>query len=73
MPMLKADQRKFIIGTILCVIGTSIWAVSLVAASHLVNPIVISLGVIMGGGIAASGIILIFLPTHLVRFSYFDK
>jgi hypothetical protein len=41
--------------------------------SDLVNPIVISLGVIMGGGITASGIILIFLPTHPMRFSYFDK
>jgi hypothetical protein len=71
--ILNADRRKFIIGTILCVIGSSIWAVSLLAASDLVNPIIISLGVIMGGGITASGIILIFLPTHLVRFSYFDK
>jgi hypothetical protein len=73
VPVLKADQLQLIIGIVLCAIGTSIWAASLIAASDLVNRIVISLGVIMGGGMTASGIILIFLPTHLIRFSYFDK
>jgi hypothetical protein len=64
---------KILVGTGLCVVGTIVWAAALIGASVIVNPTVISLGVIVGGGITASGIILIALPTNPVRFSYFDK
>ena len=67
------SELKFIIGTGLCVIGTIIWAATLIATPMLVDLTVISLGVIIGGGITASGIILICLPTNSIRFSYFDK
>ena len=67
------SELKSIIGTGLCVIGTILWAATLIATPTLVDLTVISLGVIIGGGITASGIILICLPTNRIRFSYFDK
>jgi drug/metabolite transporter (DMT)-like permease len=73
-PIPKADLNlKIIIGLCLCIIGAIIWAVPLVTASVIVHPGDISLGVIIGGGLIASGILLIFLPTHPIRVSYFDK
>ena len=56
-----------------CIIGTIIWAVPLVTASVIVDPAAITLGVIIGGGLTASGILVISLPTHPIRVSYFDK
>lgn len=64
---------KMIIGIGLCIMGTIIWAVPLVASSVFVHPTVISLGVIIGGGIIMSGIALICLPDHPIRVPYFDK
>jgi drug/metabolite transporter (DMT)-like permease len=64
---------KIIVGMGLCIIGVIIWAAPLVASSVIVNPTVISLGVIIGGGIIMSGIALICLPTHPIRVPYFDK
>jgi len=64
---------KIIIGICLCIMGAIIWAVPLVASSVFVHPTVISLGVIIGGGIIMSGIALICLLDHPIRVPYFDK
>ena len=64
---------KLIIGIGLCITGTVVWAGALIGAPVIIYPTVLSLGVIIGGGIAASGIILICLPAQPIRFSYFDK
>jgi len=64
---------KAVIGICLCIAGTVIWAAALLGAFVVVNPTVLSLGVILGGGITASGIILFCVPTQPIPFSYFDK
>jgi len=64
---------KHLIGVGLCITGTVIWAAALIGAFVILNPTVPSLGVIIGGGITASGIILFCVPNKPIRFSYFDK
>jgi hypothetical protein len=64
---------KPIIGIGLCITGTVIWAAALIGAFIIINPIVPSLGVVIGGGITASGIILFCVLNKPIRFSYFDK
>ena len=64
---------KIIVGMGLCVIGVIIWVAPLVTALILVRPTVVSLGVIIGGGIIMSGIALICLPNYPIKVPYFDK
>ena len=64
---------RIIVGIGICIIGVIIWVVPLVAASVIVNPAIISLGVIIGGGLIMSGIALICLPAHHIQVQYFDK
>jgi hypothetical protein len=64
---------KIIVGTGLCVIGIIVWVAPLVTALILVRPTVVSLGVIIGGGIIMSGIALICLPNYPIKVPYFDK
>ena len=64
---------KIIVGMGLCVIGVIIWVAPLVTALILVRPTVVSLGVIIRGGIIMSGIALICLPNYPIKVPYFDK
>jgi hypothetical protein len=64
---------KIIVGMGLCVIGLIVWVAPLVTALILVRPTVVSLGVIIGGGIIMSGIALICLPNYPIKVPYFDK
>ncbi len=64
---------KILVGIGLCIIGAVIWVAPLVAASVVVNPAIISLWVIIGGGLIMSGIALICLPAHHIQVQYFDK
>jgi hypothetical protein len=64
---------KIIVGMGLCVIGIIVWVAPLVTALILVRPTVVSLGVIIGGGIIMSGIALICLPNYPIKVPYFDK
>jgi hypothetical protein len=64
---------KIIVGMGLCVIGIIVWVAPLVTALTLVRPTVVSLGVIIGGGIIMSGIALICLPNYPIKVPYFDK
>jgi hypothetical protein len=64
---------KIIVGMGLCVIGIIVWVAPLVTALILVRPTVVSLGVIIGGGIIMSGIALICLPNYHIRVPYFDQ
>jgi hypothetical protein len=72
-PFQGGSGLKIIIGTGLCLTGTLIWTTTLIGVSINIDTRIISLGVIMGGGIVTSGIMLICSPAHPVRFSYFDK
>ena len=53
--------------------GTMIWVAPLITALILIRPTVVSLGVIIGGGIIMSGIALICLPNYPIKVPYFDK
>jgi hypothetical protein len=64
---------KIIVGMGLCVIGIIVWVAPLVTALILVRPTVVSLGVIIGGGIIMSGIALICLPNYPIKVPYLDK
>jgi len=64
---------KIIVGMGLCVIGIIVWIAPLVTTLILVRPTVVSLGVIIGGGIIMSGIALICLPNYPIKFHHFDK
>ena len=64
---------KIIVGMGLCVIGIIVWVAPLVTALIRVRPTVVSLGVIIGGGIIMSGIALICLPNYPIKVPYFDK
>jgi energy-converting hydrogenase Eha subunit G len=64
---------KNIVGVGLCIIGIVVWIAPLFAALGIVNPTVLSLGVITGGAIIMSGIAFICLPNHPKRVPYFDK
>jgi hypothetical protein len=64
---------KIIVGVGLCIIGIIVWMVSLFAAPGIVDPTVVTLGVIIGGAMIMSGIALICLPNHPKRVPYFDK
>ena len=64
---------KIIVGMGLCVIGIIVRVAPLVTALILVRPTVVSLGVIIGGGIIMSGIALICLPNYPIKVPYFDK
>jgi hypothetical protein len=64
---------KIIVGMGLCIIGIIVWVAPLVTALILVRPTVVSLGVIIGGGIIMSGIALICLPNYPIKVPYFDK
>jgi len=66
------SELKIIIGIEFCVVGIIIWLTALIGATVIANPTVVSLGVIIGGGITASGTILMCLPDSPIRFSYFD-
>jgi hypothetical protein len=64
---------KIIVGIGLCIIGVIVWAVSLFAALIIVQPTIVSLGVIIGGAIIMIGIALICLPNYRIRVPYFDQ
>ena len=66
------SELKPIIGIGLCITGTVIWAAALRRIYHHKSHSPI-LGVVIGGGITASGIILFCVPNKPIRFSYFDK
>jgi hypothetical protein len=64
---------KNIVGAGLCIIGIIVWIALLFAALGIVNPTVLSLGVIIGGAMIMSGIALICLSNYPKRVPYFDK
>jgi hypothetical protein len=64
---------KVVFGAGLCVIGVIVWAAPLFTALVIVNPTLVSLGVIIGGAMIMSGIALICLSNYPIRVPYFDQ
>jgi hypothetical protein len=64
---------KIMVGIGLCVIGIFICVVALFTALVIGHPNLASLGVIIGGAIIMSGIVLICLPNRPIRVPYFDQ
>jgi hypothetical protein len=64
---------KISVGIGLCVTGIIVWIGSLVGAVGILQPTVVSLGVLLGGVLTTGGIAVVCLPNQAKRVPYFDN